>query len=129
MSDEEQTEQIPGDHETTILYGNRSEFYREIMPSYFWGGVRQGYLEAIAISTRSNAIESMKSMGKQIVLENVEEICIKFTPQQAKLFAGWLLVHLKDYEDKYGTIKTDSDEDVRWINDILGNIQSKPIEE
>ncbi|HII06348.1 MAG TPA: hypothetical protein HA349_03230 [Methanotrichaceae archaeon] len=132
MSDKEPTEpitkeSIPEEPEVTMAYSGRSEFYREIMPSYFWGAVRPGYIEAIAITTRTNALETIKSGGKNIVLENEEEICIKFTPQQAKLLTGWLLDKLNQYEDRYGKIKTD--EDTRWIDDILRNIQITPREE
>jgi len=87
--------------------GSRSESYREITPTSFWGGVRPGYIEAVAITTRMDAIEAM--LHDRQVVEHVEEICLKLTPQQAKSLVKWLLDNLKTYESIYGKIKT-SDE-------------------
>jgi hypothetical protein len=84
--------------------GSRSESYREITPTSFWGGVRPGYIEAVAITTRMDAIEAM--LHDRQVVEHVEEICLKLTPQQAKSLVKWLLDNLKTYESMYGKIKT-----------------------
>ena len=84
--------------------GSRSEFYREITPTSFWGGVRPGYIEAIVLSTKMNAIEAILN-DKQII-EYTEEICLKLTPQQTKSLVKWLLNNLKIYENMYGKVKT-----------------------
>lgn len=88
--------------------GSRSEFYREITPSSFWGGVRPGFIEAIAVTSRTNAIELM--INNKVVVEHVEEICIKLTPQQAKSLYEWLGDHIDNYEKRYGSIRINKDE-------------------
>lgn len=90
--------------------GHRSEFYREIVPTSIWGGVRPGYIEAIAITTKTNAIEAM--INDKVVIEHTEEICLKLTPQQTKSLIRWLLNHLKHYETLYGKTKTSEDADI-----------------
>ena len=88
--------------------GRKSESYREIMPNSFWGGIRPGFIEAVAITSQIDALELMIN-GKQRV-EQIAEISIKFTPQQAKLFVRWMLAKLIVYEKMYG--KSILEEDV-----------------
>lgn len=90
--------------EVTDQTGGRSEFYREITPTSFWGGVRPGYIEAVAITTKVDAIEVM--LHDRQIVEHTEEICLKLTPQQARSLVKWLLNNLKTYESIYGKIKT-----------------------
>jgi len=97
---------------------SRSELYREIVPIYFAGGIRPGLIEAVAVNVRLNSVEDLV-LKKPRKAEHIEEACIKFTPQQAKSFAIWLLSNIKTYEEKYGKIITD-DCDKR-IDDILEN--------
>lgn len=85
--------------------GYRSEFYREITPSSFWGGVRPGFIEAIAVTSKTNAIELI--INNKVVIEHTEEICLKLTPQQAKAFYEWLGTQLELYESKFGNIKVE----------------------
>ncbi len=96
-------EELDREPEVTQI-GRRSEFYREIVPTSIWGGVRPGYIEAIAVTTKTNAIEAMIN-GKTVV-EHTEEICLKLTPQQTKSLIRWLLNHLKHYETLFGKTKT-----------------------
>lgn len=88
------------------IRGYRSPQYREITPSMFFGGIRPGYIEAIVISTKMNAIDKMFS-GKT-VMEHTEELSLNLTPERAKSLAAWLLKYIKYYEDVFG--KTESDE-------------------
>jgi hypothetical protein len=82
--------------------GLKSPYYREVTPSAFFGGVRPEYIEATAVTSRLNAVEKMIH-GKDVV-EHTEEICLKLTPLQAKLFTLWLLKNLKLYEELFGQI-------------------------
>ncbi|MGB3943217.1 MAG: hypothetical protein WBK88_00300 [Methanothrix sp.] len=105
--------------------GGRSEFYREITPTSFWGGVRPGYIEAVAITTKVDAIEAM--LHNRQVVEHTEEICLKLTPQQARSLVMWLLNHLKTYESIYGKIKTS--EEVEPPKESLRKITYSEIDE
>jgi hypothetical protein len=87
--------------------GLKSEFYREIMPNSFWGGIRPGFIEAVAITSQLDTLELMIN-GKQRI-EQIAEISIKFTPQQAKLFVRWMLAKLIIYEKMYGKIILEED--------------------
>ncbi|WP_369424525.1 hypothetical protein [Methanothrix sp.] len=85
----------------------KSEFYREITPTSFFGGVRPGLIEAIAITSKIDALEMMLHNRQRI--EHVAEICINFTPQQAKQFTRWMIEKLVVYEKLYGDIILDED--------------------
>jgi len=90
------------------MRGFRSPQYREITPTAFFGGIRLGFIEATIITSKLSAIDKMFN-GKDVV-EHTEEISIHLTPQQAKLFAAWLLKYIRYYEDIFG--KTDSEEEL-----------------
>lgn len=96
--------------EGIVEVGRRSEYYREIVPTSIWGGVRPGYIETIAISSKTNAIEAM--INGKTVIEHTEEICLKLTPQQTKSLIRWLLSQLKHYESLYGKTKTSEEVDM-----------------
>lgn len=83
--------------------GRRSEFYRQITPDIFMGGVKEGCIEMIAVSARTDAIAYF--LSKKQSTELIEEINIKLTPQQAKKLARWLLRHLVLYEKAFGKTK------------------------
>lgn len=94
--------------ETKIdVVARKSEFYREITPTSFFGGVRPGLIEAVAITSKIDALEMMLHNNQRI--EHVAEICINFTPQQAKQFAKWMIEKLVVYEKLYGKIILDED--------------------
>jgi len=97
--------------------GRKSECYREIMPNSFWGGIRPGFIEAIAVTTQMDAIELMVN-GKQRY-EHTAEISLRFTPQQAKTFVRWMMEKLILYEKIYGKIVLDEDapKEIK-INDV-----------
>jgi len=80
--------------------GRRSELYREITPDVFMGGMREGFIEMIALSSKTNAIEYF--LSKKQKTELTEEINIKLSPQQAKKLVRWLLKHLILYEKAFG---------------------------
>lgn len=80
--------------------GRRSEFYREITPDVFMGGMKEGFIEMIALSSKTDAIEYF--LYKKQKTELTEEINIKLSPQQAKKLARWLLRHLVLYEKAFG---------------------------
>jgi hypothetical protein len=92
---------------TQEIRGYKSPQYREITPTMFFGGIRPGYIEAIVISSKINAIDKMFS-GKTII-EHTEELTLNLTPQRAKSLAAWLLKYIKYYEDVFG--KAESDEE------------------
>lgn len=85
----------------------KSDLYREITPTAFFGGVRPGLIEAIAITSKIDALEMMLYNRQRI--EHVAEICINFTPQQAKQFVRWMIEKLVLYEKLYGKIILDED--------------------
>jgi hypothetical protein len=93
--------------EVTAQIGRKSEHFREIMPTSFWGGIRPGFIEATAITSQLDSIELMLNGMQKI--EHVAEISIKFTPQQAKLFVRWMLAKLIMYEKMYGKIVLEED--------------------
>ncbi len=80
--------------------GRRSEFYRVITPDIFMGGVKEGFIEMIALSARTNAIDYLLSNRQKT--EMIEEINIKLSPQQAKKLTRWLLRNLILYEKAFG---------------------------
>ncbi|MCX6680743.1 MAG: hypothetical protein NTX42_10335 [Methanothrix sp.] len=80
--------------------GSRSEFYRVITPDIFMGGMKEGFIEMIAVSSRTNAIEYFLSSKQKTEL--IEEINIKLSPQQAKKLTQWLLRNLILYEKAFG---------------------------
>ena len=114
-----------GESEVIEQVGRKSELYREIMPNSFWGGIRPGFIEAVAITSQLDTLELMIT-GKQRI-EQIAEISIKFTPQQAKLFVRWMLAKLIIYEKMYGKIVLEEDIDIAQmeiaIND--GELKSK----
>jgi len=80
--------------------GRRSEFYRVITPDVFMGGMKEGFIEMIAVSSRTDAIEFF--LSKKQKTELIEEINIKLSPQQAKKLTRWLIRHLILYEKTFG---------------------------
>jgi hypothetical protein len=82
---------------------SRSELYREIVPSYFVGGIRPGFIETIAVTVRSNLVESAV-LGKPQKVEHIEEVCIKLTPMEAKNLNEWLINTISEYEKQFGDI-------------------------
>jgi len=80
--------------------GSRSEFYRVITPDIFMGGMKEGFIEMIAVSSRTNAIEYFLSNKQKTEL--IEEINIKLSPQQTKKLIQWLLRNLILYEKAFG---------------------------
>ncbi|VVB71166.1 Uncharacterised protein [uncultured archaeon] len=103
MATEETKEQTTQQKE---MRGYRSPQYREITPTAFFGGIRQGYIEATLITSKISAIEKMFK-GNDVV-EYTEEITLNLTPLQAKMLTAWLLKYLKYYEDIF--MKTNAEE-------------------
>ena len=71
-----------------------------ITPDIFMGGVKEGFIEMIALSARTNAIDYLLSNRQKT--EMIEEINIKLSPQQAKKLTRWLLRNLILYEKAFG---------------------------
>ncbi len=116
---------------TQEIRGYRSPHYREITPEMFFGGIRPGYIDAVVISTKINAIEKM--FLKKTVIEHTEELSLHLTPQRAKSLAAWLLKYIKYYEEVFGTAEGDDvfekrtlpkpkEIDVKKLEDILKEI-------
>jgi glutaredoxin 2 len=112
--------------------GNRSEFYRVITPDIFMGGVKEGFIEMIAVSARTDAIEYF--ISKKQKTELIEEINIKLSPQQAKKLTRWLLRNLILYERAFGeTILIDEINPEKLANDdaikVLDDALNKKLNE
>lgn len=96
--------------------GSRSEFYRVITPDIFMGGMKEGFIEMIAVSSRTDAIEYFISNKQKTEL--IEEINIKLSPQQAKKLARWLIRNLILYEGAFGeTVLMDELTPDKLVND------------
>ncbi len=80
--------------------GHKSEYYREIIPDSFWGGVRTGYIEAVPITSEIDTIKILLNEKQHV--EHIAEISIKFTPQMAKKFIRWMTEKLIIYEKAFG---------------------------
>jgi len=111
---------MPEDTKIDVV-AKKSEFYREITPTSFFGGVRPGLIEAVAITSKIDALEMMLHNSQRI--EHVAEICINFTPQQAKQFVKWMIEKLVVYEKLYGKIILD--EDVKDVEPIISEEEVK----
>ncbi|WP_019177361.1 hypothetical protein [Methanomassiliicoccus luminyensis] len=90
-------------HEPQIKYkDDRSKDYRVVYVSDIFGGHQIDYFEVTIRTISINASQSETS--GEAVLDRVEQVCLKMSPQQAKIFRDWLEVQLDNYEKKFGKI-------------------------
>ncbi len=93
---------------------DRSPGYRVIYVSDIFGGHQIDYVEVTVRTISINAKESERS--GEPVLDRVEEVCLKMSPQQARIFRDWLGLQIDLYEQKYGRIAF-AEEQGRKISD------------
>lgn len=94
---------------------SRSPHYREVTPDYIFGGVKPGFVEMSAITTKASAFE--KLVNNCDVITHTEEVSLKLSPIQAKNLIIWLLQNIKVYEDTFGQIKiVESDTSKQELN-------------
>lgn len=121
----ENPEQIPQEEIKVVVeqIGRRSEFYREVIPSSFMGGIRPGFLEVAVISSRVDAIEW--SLTKKSRIELIEEVNLKIAPQEAKKLIRFLLRNIILYEKAYGKIILDDEVEPENVKVSEEEINSK----
>ncbi len=80
----------------------RSRDYRVVYVSDIFGGHQIDYFEITVRTISINAMES-EAAGEP-VLDRVEQVCLKMSPQQAKIMRDWLSLQIEQYESKFGRI-------------------------
>jgi hypothetical protein len=81
---------------------DRSPEYRVVYVSDIFGGHQIDYFEVTVRTISINASESEKA--EEVVLDRVEQVCLKMSPQQAKIVHDWLSLQIDQYERKFGRI-------------------------
>lgn len=82
---------------------SKADGYKTVFVHRFYGGEREDHFEMIVESLSVNAGETTKE-GKT-VLEMVDEVCLKMSPEQAKRLYAWLGEHIRSFETKFREIK------------------------
>lgn len=82
---------------------SRADDYKQVFVHRIFGGDREDHFEMVVESMHVNAGESTKT-GK-VVLEVVDEVCLKLSPEQAKRTYIWLGEHIRSFEKKFREIK------------------------
>jgi len=96
---------------------HRSPNYREIAPSWLSCNINYGLFELIAVISKTNLSESVPI--NNTVIEHIEELCMRITPQTAKFLLVFLLENLKQYESTIGHIKSGNDAVDSKVDEIL----------
>ena len=77
--------------------------YKQVFVHRIFGGEREDHFEMVVESMHVNAGESTKT--KKVVVEVVDEVCLKMSPEQAKRTYVWLGEHIRSFEKKFREIK------------------------
>ena len=86
---------------------SRADDYKQVFIHRIFGGEREDHFEMVVESMHVNAGESTKT-GKAVV-EVVDEVCLKMSPEQAKRTYVWLGEHIRSFERKFREIKLGED--------------------
>lgn len=82
---------------------SRAPDHKMVFVGRIYGGERNDHFEMVVESVSTNGAESQ---GKnKIVLDIVDEVSLKMTPEQAKSTYLWLGTHIAAFEKKYRPIK------------------------
>lgn len=87
---------------------DRSKDYRVVYVSDIFGGHQIDYFEVTIRTISINASQS-ETTG-EVVQDRVEQVCLKMSPQQARIFRDWLELQLDNYEKRFGKITFNGDE-------------------
>lgn len=87
---------------------SRASDYKRVFVGRIYGGERNDHFEMIVESVNTNGAESQGS--NKIVLDIVDEVSLKMSPEQAKSTYLWLGVHIAAFEKKFRPIKLEGPE-------------------
>lgn len=82
---------------------SRDDDYKQVFVHRIFGGEREDHFEMIVESMSVNAAETTRT-GKTVV-DIVDEICLKMSPEQAKRTYVWLGEHIRSFEKNFREIK------------------------
>lgn len=82
----------------------RSEGFRVITQDRIVGGIRQDFFTYVIQSERFGSTVDLSNIDNRVI-ELVDEVQVKLTPQQALITYQWLGKLLKQYEKIFGEIK------------------------
>jgi hypothetical protein len=86
----------------------RSDTFKNINVSGFFGGHRPGYFEAVIYSDEMDAGKALQTQppdSEKIEINRILECRLLMDPFQAKSVLEWLQKHVEDYEKIFGEIK------------------------
>ncbi len=82
---------------------SRAPDYKRVFVGRVYGGERSDHFEMVIESVSTNGAESQSS--NKIILDIVDEVSLKMTPEQAKSTYLWLGAHIAAFEKKFRPIK------------------------
>lgn len=112
--------------EPQVKYNDdRSKDYRVVYVSDIFGGHQIDYFEVTIRTISINASQS-ETTG-EAVLDRVEQVCLKMSPQQARIFRDWLEIQLENYEKKFGKISFNEDASAAGERSIVGEAEAPAV--